>query len=174
MGEPAAPGNPDTKTNQYHFDSLERGLGMDDEGMDAALTGGSITIWQVPNYFNKWGFLVSGPVDVSIRKSPDGNYQCTYQLKAKQQMEPLSFYLPYKKGERPTYYKGKVEDKTEIIGVNELQDLMSKPFQNMPAGGAMGGGMPGGAPPMGGGMAGAPPMGAPPMGGPPAGAPGAI
>jgi hypothetical protein len=77
VGNASAPSNPNNTTNKYHFDSLERGLGMDPDGMDAALTGNSITIWRVPNYFRKWGFLVSGPVDVSIAKSNDGNYVCT-------------------------------------------------------------------------------------------------
>src|SRR6478736_6327166 len=38
-GAPPSPDNPDTKTNKYHFDSLQRGLGMDQDGIDAALTG---------------------------------------------------------------------------------------------------------------------------------------
>jgi hypothetical protein len=171
QGNPTPPSNPDNTTNKYHFDSLERTFGMDDEGMDAALSGNSITVWKVPNYYSKWGFLVSGPVDVSISKRKDGNYDCKYQLRSKKQMEPLSFYLPYKQGERPLYYKGQIEDKTELVTAEELQNMMVEPFKNMPAGGMggppMGGAPPGGSPPMG-----VPPMGGPPMGGaPPGGSP---
>ena len=82
----------------------------------------------------------------------------------------MSFYLPYKKGERPIYYKGKVEDKTEIVGAEELQNMMVEPFKNMPPGGApMGGGSSLGGSPMGGGMGGAPMGGGSPLGGSPMG-----
>lgn len=166
-GAPAAPGNPDSKTNKHHFDSLERGLGMDDEGMTAALEGNSITVWQVPDYSSKWGYLVSGPVDASVEKRPDGNYSVTYQLKQKKLMEPKSFTLPYKKGERPMYYNGPVNDETVIVGEEELQDMMVVPFAKVGGAqpGAMGGpgGAPGGAPPGGAPPGGAPPGGAPPM-----------
>lgn len=171
-GAPPAPGNPDNTTNAHHFDSLARGLGMDDDDMTSALEGNSITVWQVPNYYHRWGFLVSGPVDVSIEKRGD-NYELTYQLRAKQRMEPKSFYLPYKQGERPMYYKGTIKDEKVIVSAEELQDLMTVPYKNMPPGG-MGGGMggmgapPGGAPPMGG-MGGPPPGPGGPMGAPPGG-----
>lgn len=158
----SSPVNPDNSTtNKHHFDSLERGMGMDDEDMTAGLEGGSITVWRVPNYASTWGYLVVGPVDASIEKKGDGNYAVTFQLKNKQKMEPKSFYLPYRKGERPMYYQGPIEDKTEIMDEEELQDVMSMPFK-----------MVGGAQPasMGGPMGGAPMGGAPPGGGP-AGAP---
>ena len=50
VGDASAPANPDNTTNQYHYDSLKRGLGIDDKDMDAALTGSSTTVWSVPNY----------------------------------------------------------------------------------------------------------------------------
>jgi hypothetical protein len=171
QGNPTPPDNPDNKTNKYHFDSLERNFGMDPEGLDAGLSGNSITVWKVPNYHSKWGFLVSGPVDISIKKRQDGNYDCKYQLQAKKQMEPMSFYLPYKQGQRPIYYKGEVKDRIEVVTPEELQNMMGEPYKNMPAGGMgspMGGAPPGGAPPMGGmgsPMGGASPGGTPPMGG---------
>lgn len=157
---PPSPGDPDNKTNKYHFDMLQQQLGMDDEGLTAALESDPVEVYQVPDYSSKWGFSVIGPVSAVVQKRPDGNFSITYQLSQKKLMSPKSFILPYKQGQRPIRYEGPVEDKTEIISAEELQDIMTTAFQN---GGAAPAGAMGGMPP---GSPGAPPTGGmPPMGG---------
>jgi hypothetical protein len=141
---PEAPENPDNKTtNQYHFSSLKRQFGMDDDSLKAALEGNSMPVFQVPDYSYKWGFLVIGPCTVVVKQRSDGNYDITFQLEDKKLMEPESFIKPYEKGERPIVYQDKITDKEEIITFKELQDMMAKPYAGMAAGA-------GAAPPMGG------------------------
>jgi hypothetical protein len=141
---PEAPENPDNKTtNQYHFSSLKRQLGIDDQGLKAALQGNSMPVFQVPDYSYKWGFLVIGTCPAVVEQRSDGNYNITFQLEDKKLMEPESFIKPYEKGERPIVYQGKITDKKETITPKELQDMMAKPFAGMAAGA-------GAAPPMGG------------------------
>lgn len=168
---PPSPSNPDDKTNAHHFDALQQQLGIGDDEMTAALEGDPIQVWKVPDYSSKWGFLVIGPVSAIAKKRKDGNFDITFQLKEKQLMEPKSFIRPYGPGMRPLRYEGKVEDQTETITAEELQDIMAMPLMGggapMGMGGGPMGGMGAGAPPM---MGGAPagggaPMGAPPMGG---------
>ncbi len=165
---PSTPGNPDNSTtNKYHFDSLKQQFGIGDDEMTAALEGDPIQIWQVPDYSSKWGYLVSGPCSAIVKQRTDGNYDITFQLAQKKLMNPQSFIMPYKKGERPLKFDGEVTDQKEIISSEELQDIMTKPLATggMPQGGGMGADPSmGGAPPMGGPM-GAPAGGVPPMGG---------
>lgn len=165
---PPSPENPETKTNQYHFSTLKRQLGIDDESFDAALEGGVIDFWKVPDFSSKWGYLVSGPCSVTVEKQQDGNYAVTFRLKEKKLMSPHSFFKPYKEGERPIQYEGPVEDQKEIMSVDDLQDAVAEPMKNggVPAGGGMGMGGPPGGP------GGAPPGGAP--GGAPPPAPGGM
>lgn len=164
-GSPSQPSSPG-KTNKFHFDSLQRGLGIGDEEMQSALEQGNITVYNTYDYYSKWGFLVVGPTTAVVEKNDDGTFAVTFQLQQKQLMEPKSFIRAYEKGQRPIYYQGPVEDKTENMTEEELQDAMAKPLEN---GGAQPGGGGMGAP--GGGGMGAPPMGggAPPAGGPPGG-----
>lgn len=122
------PENPET-TNKHHFSFLKRELGIDDDSFDAAMEGNSIPVFKVPNYSEKWGFLVVGPCTAVVERSSGDNYLITYQLEDKHLMEPQSFIYPYKKGERPIVYKGNIEDKTETITHEELQDIMAKPSQ---------------------------------------------
>lgn len=166
----APPSNPDNKNNDQHFDAMKGQLGMEDDDFDAALSSGSITIWMPRDFSEKWGFVVSGVLQADVNKRPDGMYDVLFHLKDKKLMMPKAFILPYKQGQRPINYNGPVEDKTEVMTPEELQDAMAKPLEGggMAAGGGdpMGGmGMPsaGGTPPMGGGMSG---MGSPggPMG----------
>ncbi len=160
-GAAAPPANPD-KSNHRHFDALKQQFGSDDASFDAALEAGTVEVWVTPDYSSKWGFLVNGPVSATVKKTPAGQYAITFMLKQKQQSNPHSFIMPYHQGETPTYYDGPIENKTEMISADELQDMMAKPLEG-------GGAQPGmGGPPMGG-MGGAPPGGMgggmPPMGG---------
>ena len=142
---PEDPKNPNNKTtNKYHFDFLKRQLGLDDINLKSAISGNSIPIFKVPDYSNKWGFLVSGICTAIVEPRPDGNYDVTFQLEDKKLMEPDSCIKPYKKGERPIVYQGEIVDKKETMTAEELQDIMAKPFSGMgsasPAiGGIMGG-----------------------------------
>lgn len=154
IGQPSQPSNPET-TNKHHFDSLQRHLGIGDKELEASLEGDALTIWKVPDYSSKWGFMVNGPVQASVTKRGDGGFDVMFLLKQKQLMEPKSLIRPYKQGDRPMYYEGPVQDKTERMTEEDLQDAMTAPFNGMPSGGgAPMGGPPGGAP-----------MGGPPMGG---------
>jgi hypothetical protein len=140
-GPSGAPENPDNKTtNKYHFDTIQQQFGIGDEELQAALENGIIPVFQVPDYSDKWGFLVVGPCSATIVASKDGNYEITYQLVQKKLMNPKSFILPYKKGERPLRFNGNIEDKTEIITPEELQDLMTVAYAQ-PASPPPGGGM---------------------------------
>lgn len=171
LGTNSAPSNPDNKTNSsHHFDAVKDQMGMNDDDFDAALSTGSITIWSPQDYSQKWGYVVSGPVQVDVNARPDGMYNVLFHLKDKKLMMPRSFILPYKDGEKPILYKGPVEDKMEVMSSEEIQKAMVTPFKNggMPQGADSMGGMGGIGGPMGG-MGGGNPMGAagsPPMGGP--------
>jgi len=170
------PTNPESgggqKTNKYHFDKLQDELDIDDDAFKGAMEGGVQTLYKVPDY--GWGFRVQPPVQASVRDKGTDQYEVTFLLN---QASKRKMVLPYKQGQRPTYYEGPVENKTVMMNKEELADLMVSPYEAASgAGGAppMGGGAPpmgGGAPPMGGGAppmgGGAPPMGggAPPMGG---------
>jgi len=154
------PTNPDSggdqKTNKYHFDKLQDELNIDDDAFKGAMEGGVQTLYKVPDY--GWGFRVQPPVQASVKDKGTGQYEVTFLLN---QASKRKMVLPYKQGQRPTYYEGPVENKTVMMNKEELADLMVPPYEAAAsgAGGA-------GAPPMGGDpMAG----GAPPMGGPPGG-----
>lgn len=165
---PPSPTNPDSgssKTNKHHWDTLQRQFGIDDESFDAVIEQGILDIWKVPDYSSKWGFVVNGPCSAQAEELPSGSYRVTFMLKEKKMMRPKDFFLPYHK-QAPgqlNYYDGPVENKTEMMTREELQDAMAEPLKN--GGAPAGGGMPGGAPP------GGAPGGAPPMGGAPGGAP---
>lgn len=171
-GAPPSPDNPDGKTNKHHFSFLKGQLGMEDEDFDAALESGSTTIWKVPDYSHKWGFVVAGSCEADIEKRPDGNYNVRFRLAEKKRMLPHSFFYPRRPGEDPVEYEGPVTDQVEVMTAEELQDKLAEPLK---AGGAlpvsMGGPMdrPGGLGSglMGGSSGGAPPI--PPAGGPPGG-----
>lgn len=151
VGVPDAPDSPGSTTNKYHFDTIGREMGMEDDDLNTALEDGIITIWKVPKY--GWGFRVTPPVQAQVEKQDDGNYAVTFMLVQKKLMSPKSFIMGYKQGQNPLYFNGEIEDKTETMTAEELQDAMVEPF----AGGAMGGPMgspPGGPPGMGGPMGG--------------------
>lgn len=154
-GQPPSPGG---TTNKYHFDALQRELGIDDKAFKGALEGGIQTLYKVPSY--GWGFRVQPPVQATVKDKGNGQYDVTFMLAQKKLMNPKSFLLPYNQGQRPDYYEGPVEDKTEVMNQEELADLLAPAYQ--------GGGMGMGAPPMMGG-----PMGGMP-GGPPGGPMGAM
>ena len=158
--DPTTPEKPGSG-NEHHFQMLKGQLGMEDDDFDDAMEKQSLTIWLPQDYSKRWGFEVAGSTQATVAKRKDGNYDVTFQLGEKKRLLPQSFLYPYKKGERPISYKGPVGEKTVIMSAEELQDLVSTPFQSgtfQPPQGGMGG-------PMGGGMGG-PPMGggAPPMG----------
>ena len=132
-GSSGAPENPDNKTtNKHHFDQLQQQFGIGDEELQAALEGGTIPIFQVPDYSDKWGFLVVGPCSTTLEMRKDGNFEVTFQLVQKKLMDPKSFIFPYKKGQRPLRYEGKIEDKVEIMNPEEIQDLMTLPYSQSP------------------------------------------
>lgn len=151
MGTPEAPGAPGETTNKYHFDALGREMGMEDDDLNTGLEDGVVTIWNVPKY--GWGFRVRPPVQAQVQKQEDGSYSVTFMLTQKKLMDPKSFYFGYKQGQNPLYYEGDVEDKTETMTPEELQDAIVKPLEGggAPPGGPMGG-MPGMGPPGMGGM----------------------
>jgi hypothetical protein len=158
-GPPPTPGSSGSTTNKYHFDAMQRELGIDDKAFKGAIEGGIQTLYKVPDY--GWGFRVQPPVQATIKDKGNGQYDVTFMLAQKKLMNPKSFLQPYQQGQRPNYYEGPVEDKTEPMNQEELADLLAPAYQ----GAGMGGGM-GGAPPIGmpGMPAGGPPM-APPAGG---------
>lgn len=147
------PTNPDTTTNKYHFDKLQDELDIDDDAMKGALEGPQ-TLYKIPDY--GWGFRVQPPVQATVKDKGNGTYDVTFLLA---QANKRKMFLPYKQGQRPTYYEGPVENKTVMMNKEELSDLIVPPYESVPSGGM--GGPPMGDP-MGGGM-GAPPPG---MGGP--------
>lgn len=107
MGTASTPENPSTN-NDNHFSMLKQQLGIDDKAFDAYLQSSSIQVYQCPDYSRKWGFLVGGPLNATIKKRNDGNYEITYQLSQKKLMSPKSFVRPYKEGESPILYDGPV------------------------------------------------------------------
>lgn len=157
------PTDPKSTTNKYHFDKLQDELDIDDEAMKGALEGPQ-TLYKVPDY--GWGFRVQPPVQATVEDKGDGTYNVTFLLK---QANKRKMVLPYKQGERPTYYEGPVENKTVVMNKEELSDLIVPPYEAAASGGMGMGGPPMGGDPMAGGMGGAPPMGGPPPGGPLAG-----
>ena len=165
-GAPTPPSNPDSgKTNKNHFSFLKRQAGIADGDFDAAISSGIITIWNSPDYASKWGFNVTPPVQAHVEKRDDGSYDVTFLLSQMKAMNPHLFYYAHGQGQDTINYDGPVEDQTEVMTEEELQDAMVKPLAG--GGGAPGGmpgmggppGAPGGAPPMGGAPGGAPPMG---------------
>lgn len=159
---PPTPGNPDNTSNAHHFDAMQQEFGIDDDDMTAALEGEPIQIWKVPDYSSKWGFVVAGPCSAIVKKRTDGSFDVTFQLSIKKLMNPKSFILPYKEGDRPIRYEGSVSDQTVTMSAEELQDIMAMPFEQGGAPAGMGGPAMGGMPPAGG----PPPMGAPAPAGP--------
>lgn len=145
---PASPENPDTQksTNKYHFDQIQQQFGIGDEELQAALEGGTIPVFKVPDYSDKWGYLVIGPCSATVKSRNDGNYEVTFQLVQKKLMSPKAFIQPYKKGERPLRYDGEIKDEMEIMTSEELQDLMAVAFGQS---GSAGGGTPSAPPAMG-------------------------
>jgi|LakMenE01Jun11ns_1017448.scaffolds.fasta_scaffold9891577_2 hypothetical protein len=139
---PTSPENPDSKNNNNHFDQLKQQFGMDDDDFDAALQGGTIQVFKVPDYSKEWGYLVVGPCSATVMPSNDGNYQVTFQLMQKKLLSPKSFIYPYKKGQTPVRYEGKVKDETVFMKAEELQDIMALGFQAGGGAAPMGGGMP--------------------------------
>jgi hypothetical protein len=126
---PPAPVNPDNKpTNKHHFDFLKRQLGIGDDEMDSAIESTPIQVFKIPDYSDKWGYLVVGDCTAIASKRSDGNYDVTFQLFQKHIMSPNAFILPYKKGENPIVYKGDVEDETETVTEEELEDMVAAPF----------------------------------------------
>lgn len=162
---PPSPTNPDIggdkgKTNKHHFDFLQRGLGIDKEDFEAAIQTGNVEFLKCPDYSDKWGFIVNGPVTANVEEEPSGsgNYKVTFLLDV---LPKNSFFMPkWNKNQYTTeipYYTGPIENKVEYMSKEELQDMLAMPFEKgggAPAGGGMGGpGGPGGAggPPGGGG-----------------------
>jgi len=153
------PTDPDnTTTNKYHFDKLQDELDIDDDAMKGALEGPQ-TLYKVPDY--GWGFRVQPPVQATVKDKGNGTYDVTFLLA---QANKRKMMLPYKQGERPTYYEGPVENKTVMMNKEELSDLIVPPYEAAAAGGGMGGPPPMGDP-MGGGMGGPPPGAGGPLGG---------
>lgn len=130
---------PEEKDNSHHFDFLKRQLGIGDDEFDAIISSGEITIYKMPDYSKKWGFLVNPPVNAFVEKQENGNFYVYFMLKNKKTMSPKSFFLPYKEGESPIYYQGPVEDKTEIMNERDLQDCISKPYEQPTQPNPMGG-----------------------------------
>lgn len=161
---PPVPNNPDksdSKTNSHHWDSLKRQFGIDDKAFDAVITQGILDIWRVPDYSEKWGFLVNGTCSARVEKLPSDSYKVTFMLKVKKAQRPFDFFLPYNQGSngKLNYYDGPVEDKTEIMSREELQDAMAEPWRKSGSAPQMGQsgppvGGPGGMPPIGGPMGG--------------------
>lgn len=144
---PAQPENPDApkSTNKYHFDQIQQQFGIGNKELAAALEGGTVPVFKVPDYSDQWGYLVIGPCSATVASRNDGNYEVTFQLAQKKLLNPMSFIQPYKKGDRPLRFDGQVKDETVIMTAEELQDIMALPF------GQAGGGVPaGGMPPLGG------------------------
>jgi hypothetical protein len=145
---PPQPENPDAPktTNKYHFDQLQQQFGIGDSELAAALEGGTVPVFKVPDYSKSWGYIVIGPCSATVQTRKDGNYEVTFQLAQKKLMNPKAFIRPYKDGEAPVRHEGPVKDETVIMTAEELQNIMALPFDQQGAG----------APPAGGGM---PPLG---------------
>lgn len=126
---PSIGANPPEKDNSHHFDFLKKQLGIDDESFDSVISTGEITLYKMPDYSRKWGFIVNPPVGTFVEKQDNGNYHVKFMLKNKKIISPKSFYLPYKKGDNPIYYQGPIEDKIEIMSEKELQDCIAKPYE---------------------------------------------
>ena len=131
------PPNPET-TNQYHFDAMQRELGIDDDAFKSYLENGTQTLYKIPEY--GWGFRVQPPVQATVQDKGNGQYAVTFLLSQKKLTNPKSFILPYKDGQRPSYYQGPVEDQTETMNQEELADLIVPPYESQAN--PMGGGMP--------------------------------
>ena len=134
-------------------------LDIDDDAMKGAIEGGVQTLYKIPDY--GWGFRVQPPVQAMVKDKGNDQYDVTFML---DQASKRKMFLPYKDGQRPTYYEGPVENKTVMMNKEELADLIVPPYEAAKAAGGMGMG----GPPMGGPMpAGGGPLagGVPPIGG---------
>ena len=149
---PESPDSPET-SNDQHFDALQKQLGIDSDEFQAAIEGGVVTLYKVPDF--GWGFHPNPPIQASVEDRGDGTYNVTFMLSM---MPKNSFTLPYVDKENPYYFKGNTGDRTEVMTQKELIGAMVPPYEG---GGAAGAPM-GGDPMMGGGMD--PMMGAPPGG----------
>jgi hypothetical protein len=134
-GAPESPANPDNikTTNKHHFDFLKRQFGIGDEDFADAIEAVPIQVFKVPDYSNKWGFLVIGDCGALATQRDDGNWDVNFMLSQKQLMNPNAFIFPYEKNETPVVYKGKVEDKKEIVTDEELQDMVGGPLAPAPS-----------------------------------------
>lgn len=138
---PEAPANPDNKTtNKHHFSFLKRQFGISDEDLVDAIEAVPIQVLKMPDYSDKWGYNVIGDVGALATIRDDGNWNVTFMLSQKHLLNPNAFIFPYSKGQDPVIYTGKVEDKTETLTDEEIQDMIGGPMA--PAAPAMGmGGM---------------------------------
>lgn len=133
-GAPEAPQNPNNKTtNKHHFSYLKRQFGISDEDLVDSIESVPIQLFKVPDYADKWGFLVVGDCGALATQRDDGNWDVNFMLSQKYLMNPNAFILPYSKNETPIVYKGEVEDKTEIVTDEELQDMTGGPFAPLSA-----------------------------------------
>lgn len=128
-GAPESPTNPDNKTtNKHHFDFLKRQFGISDEDLVDAIEAVPIQVFKVPDYSDKWGFLVVGDCEALATQRDDGNWDVNFMLSQKQLMNPNAFIFPYGKNETPVIYRGRVEDQKETVTDEELQDMIGGPF----------------------------------------------
>ncbi|CAE7860234.1 unnamed protein product [Symbiodinium microadriaticum] len=156
-------GEDGSQTHNRYTTAVQDEFDIDDASMDAASQSETYILKKPANYSRKWGFIAGTPVPVTIEKIVDAGerskFKVTFHLT---QANQRKFYFPYKDGEVPIRYTGKVEDKEEHMSYQEVENMKA---QDLEGGGAAAGGDPMG------GMGGGDPMGggAPPMGGAPGG-----
>lgn len=156
-GVSAAPTDPNNDSEEEYSDpftkSFGKEFGIKSEDLDAAIEAGPISFNVIPDYYDKWGFVINPPIDVYVKKAGDYQYEVTFPFSDIYKDNPYRFIdtNEWRKGNYQ-YYQGHVQDEVVIMSKEEL---MSNWHKALEGGGAPmgGGGMPmggGGMPPMGG------------------------
>lgn len=150
MGDTSGGEQTHNSVKKYASDALD----MDQEEFEAGEQGNAFTLYRMYKY-KDWPFCVRPPVQVQVvpKSGSPGMNDVTFLLSLK---KPIHFYLPYRKGEVPIRYNGPIEDRTEEMSDQEVDDMRAQFADKSVGGGMPAGGMGAAAPGQAGGM---PPMG---------------
>jgi hypothetical protein len=128
MGDDQTP-NIHNAVKKYSSDALD----MDPDEYQVGEQGNVFTLYR-PYKFDKWGFLVRPPIQVEVtpKSGSPGMNDVTFKLSLKKR---IHFYLPYGPNDTPIMYKGPIEDKTEIMSDQEVDDMRAQYASSQQQGG---------------------------------------